>query len=145
MKNHLWILAVSAALLATTGCYKIRYITSERPTGGYVNEQWHHSFLNGFIPVGEVKVSQACPGGKFAMVENELSFLNALLSGLVQGALGSGGAVNAGPYGTAFGTGGAFLIQLWTPSTVRIHCAGGQSNMSPALPMNQIEYALSQR
>ena len=129
------ILAFATVGLLASACYTIRYTSHAPPTGAYA-EQWSHSFVNGIVAVSPaVNVSALCPHG-FAVVENQVTVLNWLLSALAQSALvGVFGwatgrqidpAVSAGPITVG--------LQVWSPSTVRVLCAGGGADAGPPIP-----------
>ena len=129
MKRILCFVLAAAVL---SGCYTIRYTTNARPEGAVRDETWQHSFINGLIVASPpTNVSAICPNG-VAVVENEITFVNGLLSSIVQGAVGGAiqwqtGAVLDPAYGPYGGPAFSLNVQLWTPSTVRVTCAAPQS------------------
>lgn len=131
------LLCLALAATVLSGCYTIRYTTHARPEGAVRDEQWQHAFLNGLIVASPpTNVSAICPDG-VAVVENEITVLNGLLSGVVQGAVGGAitsqtGAVLDPAYGPYGGPAFSLNVQLWTPSTVRVTCAAAQSRQREA-------------
>jgi len=122
--RHLLLLV---PLLASTGCYHIRYVTHARPQGLPAAEQWHHDVIYGLIDLsGPVSVSKICPTG-FAAAEQQVTFANALASLLLDGAVTS--VIFAADRNPATGIGYTAPVLLWSPQTVTVYCAqrGGGS------------------
>jgi hypothetical protein len=129
------ILALASIGLLASGCYTIRYTTSAPPSG-YAPEQWSNTFVNGIINVSApVNVSALCPHG-FAVVENQVTFLNLVLSAIAEGALYGAFHYATGQRLDPRLTAGPFSVglELWTPSTVRVLCASGGSPVGPPAP-----------
>lgn len=102
---RLFAAAAAAALLS--GCFTIRYerrgVLAE---AGAPRERWQHGILGGTIQGSRpVKLEALCPGG-VALVENQVTFANAL-----------------GQLLTSFGALGVLHAPAWEPTTVRVTCA----------------------
>lgn len=134
MKTHR-LLLLAALLAATTGCFKIRYITNSPSEATPALERWHHNAIAGLWEISNpVNVTEACPQG-FAEVRNETTFLNWLASTAVQGAVSTPIylATSRTDAATGITTGGYFLpIQLWSPQTVSVTCARVTAPAAPA-------------
>ena len=134
MKTHR-LLLLAALLAATTGCFKIRYITNSPAEATPALERWHHNAIAGLWEISSpVDVGGTCPNG-FAEVKNETSFLNWLASTAVQAAvniplqLATSGVDPV----TGVATSGYVLpVQLWSPQSVSVTCARSEAPMAPA-------------
>jgi TolB-like protein len=101
--------AAAALLLAVTGCYTIRYERRGAADPGAPRAQMNHAFVGGLVSLRPfVDLAEVCPNGIVA-VENEVTFVDALIQGVQF--TGSAGAL------------AVLHAPLWEPSTVRIVCA----------------------
>jgi hypothetical protein len=133
MKTHR-LLLLAALLAATTGCYKIRYITNTSAEATPAMERWHHNAIAGLWEISSpVNVTEVCPNG-FAEVKNETTFLNWLASNAVQAAVSIPLQIatsNNDPARGPITAGYALPVQLWSPQTVSVTCARSQAPMAP--------------
>jgi hypothetical protein len=110
MSSRATLLALAGTVLLGSGCYKVNYVAA--PSAPYPQvTQWHHIGLVGLVEFSSpVMLDQICPGG-FARVENEISFVNGLVSNpVLPSALGFFG-----------------LSWVYQPHTVKVYCKSGQS------------------
>lgn len=129
------LLAIAA--LAAASCFHVRYVTEVPPQPAPALDEWHHNFFAGLWEAsGPVDVSSVCPEG-FAVVDNQVGFLNWLASTLVQSAaegvvnraeVASGGQGNVSYYTSPF----SINFQIWSPSWVQVYCV--QSGPPPFAP-----------
>ena len=98
------MLIVAGLLLAGAGCYRHTYtVGAGAPAGPLVYDHWHHHWLWGIInPDRQVALKAVCASGD-ATIDNEMSFLNGLVSALTWG--------------------------IYSPTTVKIRCAGSSANL----------------
>ncbi len=93
------IIAISMVLLS--GCTTIHFdrnVTQE-PNPTIIN-QWHHNALLALVEVSDpVNLEQECGEQEWSSVKTELSFINGLLSGIVNQ-----------------------IAPIWYPKTVEISC-----------------------
>jgi hypothetical protein len=128
MNNHR-LLLLAALLVATSGCYRIRYITNTPAESTPASERWHHNAIAGLWEISDpVNVTQICPQG-YAEVRNEVTFLNWLASTAVQSAVNVPlYLATSGTDATGAATGGYVLpVQLWSPQSVSVTCARVQA------------------
>lgn len=94
------------ALLLGSGCYKINYVTA--PSAPYPQTtNWHHIGIFGLVEFSEpVMLDRICPAG-FARVENQISFVNGLVSPVALNLVG--------------------LAWAYQPHTVKVYCKSGQA------------------
>jgi len=97
-------LGALAAAVTMAGCYEHTYhIGAGAPTGTVVYDQWRHHWIAGLISPGdEMALDDVCPSGN-ATIEQEMTFLNGLVSALTSG--------------------------IYSPTTVRVKCATGRADL----------------
>lgn len=118
-----------AAMVALSGCYRIRFHHSKLISeGGAPREIWHHGVADGLWEVsGPVKLDEMCPTGE-AVVENEQTALQGLIqeaTALIFVAAPLAGGTGALPYTVPWQIAVGRHLTPWTPTTVRVWCARG--------------------
>ena len=92
-------LALTAAAVLLSGCYRITVNTGAPPAATTVDKPWVNFFVYGLVPPSDpINVSQQCPQG-VSQVITEQSFINGLV--------------------------GALTWSLYTPQHVNVTCASG--------------------
>lgn len=88
-------------IIVTAGCYEHTYTLGQGAAAAPIAyEEWHSHWLGGLIGERTLNIDSLCPSGN-ATIHDEQSFLNGLVSALTVG--------------------------IYTPTTVKIRCQGGQS------------------
>ena len=101
-------IALAAAALLLSGCYRITVNTGAPPTPTTVDKPFVNHFVYGLVPPSDpINVGGQCPQG-VAQVITEQSFVNGLVSNLTWG--------------------------LYTPQHVKVTCAGGPVRTSSVDP-----------
>ena len=97
-------LIVAGLLLACAGCYRHTYtLGAGAPAGPLVYDRWQHHWLWGLInPDRQLALKAVCASGD-ATIDTEMSFLNGLVNALTWG--------------------------IYSPTTVKIRCAGASANL----------------
>jgi hypothetical protein len=90
--------ALCAAVLLLSGCYRVTVITGAPTTAQTIDKPWQMSFVFGLVPPPELETRPKCPQG-VAEVMTERTFLNGLV--------------------------GALSSSLITPMRVKVTCASG--------------------
>jgi Bor protein len=103
MKNVLQAALVLLVSLSFVGCYHARVETGMMPSAQVIDIPWALSFVYGLVPPPEVDGAAECPNG-VAIVETELSFVNALV--------------------------GAITFGIFTPMHIKVTCAAGATGMN---------------
>lgn len=99
------VLCALPLLAASTGCFHITYRTHLDPEPAPAYEAWHHDFVDGLVEATPaVALDQIRPQG-FAQVDERETFVNGLVSDLVQ--------LPIAP----------LPFRLWSPKTVEVTCA----------------------
>lgn len=99
-------IGLTLLLLASMGCYTIRYERRGVADGSPPVELTHHGFVGGTLrSTPKIDLAATCPGGVVS-VENETNFPDALIQGLTM-------------------LGGLALLHapIWEPTMVRVVCA----------------------
>lgn len=99
-------IGLTLLLLASMGCYTIRYERRGVTDGSPPVELTHHGFVGGTLrSTPKIDLAATCPGGVVS-VENETNFPDALIQGLTM-------------------LGGLALLHapIWEPTMVRVVCA----------------------
>ena len=101
------MMVMGLLLAGVAGCYQHTFTIGDgAPAAPVVDEEWHHHWLWGLIsPDNELRLRDECSSGN-ATIEAEESFLNGLVAVL---------------------TGG-----IYSPTTVRVRCAGGMASLDLA-------------
>jgi hypothetical protein len=73
--------ALLAALVLSTGCYKMNYVNGSASGGSPAyTEDWHHIIIFGLVELSDpIALDKVCPNG-WAKVHNERSFENGLVT-----------------------------------------------------------------
>jgi hypothetical protein len=107
--------APAALLLAVSllgaGCYTTTISTGMPAQAPSVlaTERWHHTVVGGLAEISDpVDLEGVCPQGGWASIQEEVSFVNGLVS--------------------------AVLSSIYTPRTYTIMCQGGPAAPPPAPP-----------
>lgn len=92
------LLAIAA--IALSGCTTIHFDNGANPTMGQTTEKWHHNAVLALIEVSDpVNLESECAGQEWSSVQTELTFINGLVSGLVN-----------------------VIAPVWYPKTVTVNC-----------------------
>ena len=117
-RNRIGMMSVMALLVATTGCYRHVFVVGAgAPGGALVHDEWRHQWLWGLVsPENELAIRDVCPSGN-ATIVGEVTFLNGLVSALTAG--------------------------IYSPTTVRVQCAGGTASLDLTLSAEDVSRVVS--
>ena len=110
-----------ALLVASSGCYHIKYTNGGVQPLAPSEEKWHHSFVFGFIESGNgVDLSKECPQGTWAAVEHQYNTVDTAIQIILR----------IPPISAV----GAPVLWVWTPTHTRVTCAAPSVASPPVVP-----------
>lgn len=102
-----------AALVALSGCFKTQYSYGPKAKGEPELKDWHHRALWGIVELSDpVDISDVCPNGEFSRIKTKTSLGNSILT--------------------------MMLGTLYTPSTVQVWCANGDTFRADIKPDGEV-------
>jgi hypothetical protein len=100
-------------LVALSGCFKMQYTYGPKVKGEPEIKDWHHRALWGIVELSDpVDISDVCPHGEFSRIKTKTSVGNSILT--------------------------MMLGTLYTPSTVQVWCANGDTFRATVTPDGEV-------